>query len=169
MKRLLFGIIALVSVSSVLAIPSVALAGKPLKEFAPAPTVTVEDVCDFPVLLDPIINQEYIKTFFDKEGDFDRQTVTGRFVVELTNLDSGESMTVNVSGPVFFTLSGNTLTVRLTGRSLLFFFPGELTTGPAYVRVTNGPNILDVDLTTGAVTPRRESGNFVDVCEALAE
>lgn len=49
-----------------------------------------------------------------------------------------------------------------------FFLPGELTSGQAYVRVTNGPNIFEVDLATGAITPRRESRNFVDMCDALA-
>jgi hypothetical protein len=165
MKRLIvWGTVLITTV-----IPSAALADKPLKEFFPADPVTLEDVCDFPVLLDPIINQEYVKSFFDEEGNLERQIVTGRFVVELTNLESGESETVNVSGPVFFTFTEDTLTVRLTGRSLLYFLPGELTTGEAYVRVTNGPNVLEVDLATGAVTPLRESSNFVDMCAALAE
>ena len=156
------------TILATVSIPSIASASKPLKEFFPASPATVEGACDFPVLVDPIINKEYIKSFFDEDGNLERQIVTGRFVTELTNLDSGESMTVNVSGPVFFTFTGDTLTVGLTGRSLLFFPPGQLTTGQAYVRVTNGPNIFEVDLTTGAITPRRESTNFVDVCEALA-
>jgi hypothetical protein len=164
MRRL----IVLGMVLATVLIPSTASADKPLKEFFPADPVTVEDVCDFPVLLDPIINQEFIKSFFDEEGNLERQIVTGRFVVEVTNLDSGESMTVNVSGPVFFTFTEDTLTVRLTGRSLLFFLPGELTSGQTYVRVTDGPNIFEVDFATGAITPRRESRNFVDMCEAVA-
>jgi hypothetical protein len=165
MKRL----IVLGAVLATVMVPSVAWADKPLKEFFPADPVTVEDVCDFPLLLDPIINQEYIKSFFDEEGNLERQIVTGRFVVEVTNLDSGESQTVNVSGPVFFTFTEDTLTVRLAGRSLLYFFPGELTTGEAYVRVTSGPNVLEVNLGTGAVTPLREASNFVDMCSALGE
>lgn len=165
MKRLLMLGAALMTTL----IPSAALADKPLKEFFPADPVTLEDVCDFPVLLDPIINQEYVRSFFDEAGNLERQVVTGRFVVEVTNLESGESVTVNVSGPVFFTFTQDTLTVRLAGRSLLYFLPGELTTGDAYVRVTNGPNVLEVNLGTGAVTPLRESSNFVDMCGALEE
>ena len=163
MKRL----IVLATVLSTALLPSAASAGKPLKEFFPADPITVEGVCDFPVLLDPIINMEYVKSFFD-EGNLERQIVTGRFVNEVTNLDSGESITVNVSGPVFFTFADDTLTVRLTGRSLLFFLPGELTSGEAYLRVTNGPNIFVVDLLTGVINPRRESRNYVELCEALA-
>ena len=87
---------------------------------------------------------------------------------QLTNLDSGESITVNISGPGVFTYTEDTLTVQTEGRSLLFFLPGDLTSGQSYVRVTNGPNIFEVDLATGAITPIRESTNFVDVCEALA-
>ncbi len=89
------------------------------------------------------------------------------FVNEVTNLDTGESVTVNVSGPVFLTFTEDTLTVRLTGRSLLFFLAGELTSGQDYLRVRNGPNIFVVDLSTGAITPRPESRNYVDLCEAL--
>jgi len=163
MKRL----IVVATVLSTVLLPSIASAGKPLKEFFPADPITVEDVCDFPVLLDPIINKEYVKSFFDDEGNLERQIVTGRFVNEVTNLDTGQSITVNVSGPVFFTFAEDTLTVRLTGRSLLFFLPGELTSGQDYLRVTNGPNIFVVDLSTGAITPRRESRNYVDLCEAL--
>lgn len=164
MRRLIMLALGLAIVS----VPSTASAGKPVKEFFPSDPVTVEDVCNFPVLLDPIINQEYGKSFFDEEGTLERQIVTGRYVVEVTNLDSGESMTVNVSGPVFFTFTDDTLTVRLTGRSLLFFLPGDLTSGESYIRVTNGPNVFEVDLATGAITPRGVSSNFVDMCEALA-
>ncbi len=164
MKRL----IVLGTLLATVLVPSAASAGKPLKEFVPADPVTVEGVCDFPLLLDPIINQEYIKSFFDEEGNLERQIVTGRFVYEVTNLDSGDSMTVNISGPGFFTYTEDTLTVRVTGRGLVWFLPGDLTSGQTYVRVTNGLNIFEVNLATGAITPRRESRNFVDMCEALA-
>jgi hypothetical protein len=164
MKRL----IVLGAVLSAALLPTVASAAKPVKEFLPAEPVVVDDVCEFPVELDPTINKEYIKSFFDNEGNLVREIVTGRFVNRLTNLETGESITVNVSGPVFFTYTEDTLTVRLTGRSLLYFMPGELTTGETYVRVTNGPNIFEVDLATGAITPQRQATNYVDVCEALA-
>ena len=63
------------------------------------------------MLVDPIINQGFVESFFDEEGNLERQIVTGRFVNELTNLDSGESITVNISGPAVFTTRGN-LTVE---------------------------------------------------------
>ena len=164
MKRL----VVLGAIVTTVLVPSVASADSPIREFFPADPITVEDVCDFPLLFDPIINQEFVQSFFDEEGNLERQIVTGRFVEELTNLDSDESITVNVSGPVFFTFTEDTLMVRTEGRTLLFFLPGDLTSGQSYVRVTNGPNIFEVDLATGATTPILESTNFVDVCEALA-
>jgi hypothetical protein len=164
MKRL----VALGAVLAAVLVPSVASAESPIREFFPADPITVEDVCDFPLFFDPIINQEFVESFFDEEGNLERQIVTGRFVAELTNLDSAESITVNISGPAVFTFTEDTLTVRTEGRTLLFFLPGDLTSGQSYVRVTNGPNIFEVDLATGATTPIRESTNFVDVCEALA-
>jgi hypothetical protein len=63
--------------------------------------------------------------------------IAGRFIAEAINLETDESVTVNVSGPVFFDASGDVVTLR--GNSLLFGEAGDFGPGiPATLVVSPG-------------------------------
>jgi hypothetical protein len=124
-------VLATAAVSAVL-VPAAA-ADKPVKEPAPfGEAVTGQFCADFLVEVDVVADDEFSITFGSG-----RALIAGRFTLEVTNLESGESVTVNVSGPVFFDASGETAVLR--GNSLIFgeagdFGPGSL----AGVVVTSG-------------------------------
>jgi hypothetical protein len=129
-SKLLF-VVAIAAVSAVLA--PAASAEKPTKEPAPfPPSLTGQFCADFMVQVNLVTNDEFVITFGSG-----RAIVAGRFVLEVVNLESGESVTVNVSGPVFFDASGETVILR--GNSLLFGEAGDFGPGtPAGVVVASG-------------------------------
>jgi hypothetical protein len=128
--RLLF-VFAIVAVSAVL-VP-VASADRPSKEPAPfPPTLTGQFCADFMVQVNLVVNEEFVITFGSG-----RAIVAGRFILEVINLETGESVTVNVSGPVFFDASGESVVLR--GNSLMFGEAGDFGPGTrATVVVTSG-------------------------------
>ncbi len=145
---------------SVMAAP--ALAAGPIREpFFPNEPFVINDSCDFPVLLEEIVNKEYGKTFLDTDGNPIRQIVSGRLTVRLTNVDEpNNSVVLKISGPAEYVFhEDGTLTVTLRGRSLVFdvgFL--HLTTGHVEVEVTEQGEI-------SSSTPA--TGTTEDVCAML--
>jgi hypothetical protein len=80
--------------------PGIARADQPLREFLPAEDSVVAGICSFDVAVNIVENNEFITSFFDEEGNLERQLITGHFVAELVNLsDPDKSVIVNASGP----------------------------------------------------------------------
>lgn len=120
MRTKLLFVVAIAAVSAVL-VP-VASADKPSKEPAAFPPGLTGQFCaDFMVQVDLVVNEEFTITFGSG-----RAIVAGRLILEVINLDTGESVTVNVSGPVFFDASGESVVLR--GNSLLFAEAGDFWT-----------------------------------------
>ena len=121
------GLLSILVVALALALASTALAAPPTR--TPVPSGPLEFpaglVCPFPVLLEVVENSQVIKTFADG-----RQIVTGHFVTRVTNLDTGEAVIRRNSGPIFITPNGDgTVTVKGTGQTIFYFFPGDLGAG----------------------------------------
>lgn len=135
-----------------------ALADKPLREFLPATSVTLDAaVCGFPVEIS-FESKEFITTF--SSG---MQIVTGRFTAQLTG--NGKTITVNVSGPVFIT--GDEVTLR--GGSILLANPGDFGPGqPGVLLLANGPVTITPD-ENGLPLFDFTSARTVDLCPVLAE
>jgi hypothetical protein len=88
-------------------------------------------------------------------------------VVELTNLETGESIVYEISGPVFFSFSEDgSVDIVLGGRSLLFFFPGEVEDIPLLF-VNSGQVTLHIG-PQGNIVSVDQVGEVTDVCAALA-
>lgn len=89
--RLLYGLIA------------TAAADPPTRESVPLTpfTIPAEPVgcSSFDVLVEPLTNKETMTTFFDQEGDARFSTITGSLKVRFTNLSTGQSVDLNISGP----------------------------------------------------------------------
>ena len=138
-------------------------------EPGPNPDFTVEEVCDFPVLLHDVVNEVVVTDFFDQDGNLVKSIGTGHILEEVSRLDAQgnpvETITRNISGPgvTRFDETGSTLTA--TGPWLLFGFPGEFTGFPdGFMWFTTGQFVLRFDDTgiTMVKEPRHQ-----DVCDLL--
>jgi hypothetical protein len=151
--------------------PSVALADKPTREPAPAfepPPFAAGEVCAFPVLIEETENKAKALTFIDDSGAPLRQIITGKFRVRVTNLATGESLVVNVSGPGFLTFTeGELATVTLGGRGLLFLRAG-IDVPPAGIFLLSGRTVLGIGAQGEVTSIVSQTGRVQDLCAALA-
>jgi hypothetical protein len=132
-----------------------ALAAPPVREPLLFEEFLAEDSCSFPVLIEVTANKEYV-TFFD-DG---RILVTGKLFVRVTNLDTGTSLDLNISGPATIT---DTEVIR--GRGLLILFPQDAD-GPGLL-LTSGRVVL-IRAEDGFIANATFKGQVVDLCAALA-
>jgi hypothetical protein len=139
----------------VLTAATAALAAPPTREPILVEDFVVENVCSFPVLIEATANKEFV-TFFD-DG---RILVTGKLFARLTNVETGKSLELNISGPLTITE-----TEVLRGRGLLIFFP-EDADGPGLL-LTSGRVVL-IRGEDGFIANATYKGRTVDVCAALA-
>jgi hypothetical protein len=131
-------------------------AAQPIREPLVIEDAEFNNLCPFPVLLEITANKEYVKVFSD--GRF---FVNGKLFVRITNLDSGESLDANVSGPAHITL----LSERGAGRGIFLLFPEDVG-GPGIILGTGRVDIVrDED---GFITGLDIRGTTFDVCAALA-
>jgi hypothetical protein len=139
---------------------------KPIREFLPNLDGVIEGACEFPVAVTVLENNEFTTTFF-KDGNVTRVLVTGRLVVELTNLDNtDESLVANISGPGVFTFTKDTTLLKTEGNWLLVFFPGDLGEGqPGQIWLTSGLFVLE--FSEEGQTLLESHGTFRDVCVLL--
>jgi hypothetical protein len=159
--------LAIVSLAmlTVLLLATPASAVKPLREFLPNLDAVIEGACDFPVAVTVLENNEFTTTFF-KDGNVTRVLVTGRVVVELTNVDTGESLVANISGPGVFTFTRDTTVLTTEGNWLLVFFPGDLGAGePGQIWLTSGLFVLE--FSEEGVALLEAHGTFRDACVLL--
>ena len=158
-KTLILVATALVGVAFA-AVP-LASADRPIRVEVPAADATGQFCEDFPVLVHPTRNNEFA-TIFSSGAVL----VTGALRVEVTNLDTGETIELNIPGPGFFTPDGSTLIG--TGPWLLFGEAGFLGEGsPAGVTFLSGRFVLTFDQ-QGNVTGFSARGHSEDICAALA-
>jgi len=142
---------------------SVASADKPSREPLPAETFTLEDVCSFDVLVEITTNKEFITTFSDG-----RMLITGAFKVRLTNLDSDESLDLNIPGPGVITENTDgSVTVVSHGPWLIWLFPGDLGPGSPGELFVNKGHLAQTFPAGGGVRIDKQTGSKTDICAAL--
>jgi hypothetical protein len=182
MKRLLLAwrgrmrtTMLLVAALAFFALPSslASAGGKPTR----SPVPDVFNTFDFPKGLAcagfelagaPVVNNEVAKIFpADANGDV-RIIVTGSLVERVTNVDSGKSIAVNVSGPVFVTEHPDgSATLDFGGRSgPIVFFPTDIPAGPRAF-INSGRVVVTVTPTDQFILVS-QSGHEEDVCAALS-
>ncbi len=137
--------------------PAPVAAERPAREGLPAAPFTLDaSICGFAVDLAFPTNREFITTFSNG-----KQIITGSLFVTLTNEQNHKSLTINISGP------GSIVT---SGRSLIFFFPGQLGPGsPGLLILTSGPVTIVSDPAGNIVSFDRTSASVQDMCSALAD
>jgi len=102
------------------------------------------------------VNNEIVTTFFDAEGNVDRVLVTGALVVTFGNIETGETVTLNIPG------AGLYIDDELTYRERNIFAPvhGEL-------NLVSGRVVVTID-SEGFQHPVEVAGSTTDVCALLA-
>lgn len=143
-----------------------ALADRPARDPALPPPGTVIPLtsgeCPFPVDLLVLANKEYTLTFASGA-----QIVTGQLSVRATNVTTGSSVDVSVSGPLFTSVGGSTL--LLSGSTLLFLRAGETGPGsPGVLWLTRGPVLVDLSGAFLVVKRAAADASVTDLCAALA-
>lgn len=153
---------------ALVATPGPASAVKPLREFLPQFDSVIEGVCDFPLGVYVLENESHITTFFDREGNVERQQLAGRLVVELRNEETEESIVANISGPGKITFPDESALITAVGPWLWTFFPGDLGEGePGMALLTTGRFVVEFGPEGASVLEQR--GRQVDVCALLSQ
>ena len=122
--------------------------------------------CPFDVRLEPLSNNERLTTFSDQAGTVRFSIITGGLKVRLTNLATGQSVDLNVSGPARFTPQPDgSLLITNLGASLVFFSPhGPEVPGLALV---HGRIVMALDA-AGHLSLQTQRGQIQDLCALLA-
>ena len=163
MKRFAVTLIA----ALVALVPAPVGAEKPAREGLPAAPFTLDaSICGFAVDVAFPTNKEFITTFSNG-----KQIVTGSLFGTLTNEQNNKSLTINISGPgsIVTDTNGNTI-FTLSGRSLIYLFPGQLGPGsPGLLILTSGPVTFVYGPNGNIVSFHRTSASVQDLCSALAD
>ena len=141
-----------------LAVPTAA-ADKPVKEPLPASDLTGQFCEDFQVHVRVTMNKEVIHVFSDGVS-----MITGAFKVEATNISSGKTLALNISGPGKISPDGSTLSAH--GRWLLFGEAGQLPGADPGMLLVSGRTQLTVG--PSGIVAMSTTGHVEDVCAALA-
>ncbi len=128
-----------------------------------------EEVCGFPIHVEAAMANEYAKVTENPDGSTTYK-IAGALKVTLTNEASGESITVNASGPGMATYSadGTVVVINAQGLNLFYALNAEEFGLPNYM-LTAGPFQVTLDLETASfVTVERQPNVLMDVCAELS-
>ena len=148
---------ALLAACAAAALVPTAAAEPPTRSFLPFVDVTGQFCEGFQVHIAATQNNEFGTFFADGSA-----LVTGVLKVEVTNLSTGRSLVLNISGPARFNADG---TVRGAGTWLLFGEAGQLPgPDPGLILITGGNSVT---IGPTGVTAFSVRGTTVDVCNQL--
>ena len=148
------------------------IAQKPTIQYTPFPVAGVVSptagLCGFDILIVPEPgrpNGEKI-ILFGNTG-----IVSGPFFLTLTNLSTGKTVNVSVSGPALLTFSGTTTTLVGMGPGLVAFPPAPLSVtsaaGLPAVPLLRGRAVVTVDDQGNVIAFQSFTGTVEDVCQLL--
>jgi hypothetical protein len=141
----------------------------PHRVFLPAGPVDLPaGFCSFPTHYDVVANKEYGKITTLPDGTT-VIVLTGSFKMSATNVDTGESVLLNASGPGTITFyPDGSFTVDGTGHWLIFNLATDAAQfGLPAVMLTSGQFHETFDA-TGTLTELSVTGGVTDVCAELA-
>ena len=164
--------LVLVVAGAIVAGASPAFAVQPTRVFSPAssfvvPSSAAGGPCSFAMNVSFDVDREYVTTFFDQAGDLVRLQIAGHLVETITNANTGESVTLNISGPATIVIDSSGL-FHFTSRGAATFF----NLSPPFATLFVGHVRLDatLDPTTGifAFNVLSSAGREVDLCPILS-
>jgi hypothetical protein len=119
----------------------------------------------FPVTISIDVDGQTATTFFDKDGNPIRQVITGRLILTVTNGTTLESRTYRLGGAIHLLFGADgSLTITLTGSSLISLFPTDVPPGPSTTQ-GSGRAVIRIDALFTLVS---RTGHVEDVCAELA-
>jgi hypothetical protein len=136
-----------------------ASADQPIKEPLPFSDLTGQFCEDFQVLVHATDNKEVIHIFSSGVA-----LITGVLKVEVTNLETGKTLALNISGPGKISADGSTISG--SGRWLLFGEAGQLPGPDPGMMLLSGRIVLT--LGPAGIAGIESVGQSEDVCAALA-
>ena len=152
-----------------MAMASQASADRPVKNAnPPAPTDSfpANTICAFPISIENTSRTAFTITHLDNAGQPLWTFVGGQLTQTITNDLTGESITLNASGPGKITSSGDGLTITASGPWILGFFP---TDSPAMsLLYLTGRTVFTVDPATGRQVLVSHEGTVLDICAELS-
>lgn len=124
--------------------------------------------CSFELAGTPVANNETTTIFpADANGDV-RQLITGTLKLQLTNVGTGKSIVVDISGPGTVVLHPDgSASEDLRGPGLVLFFPAANPAGPATYLFT-GHTSLSFDPAGNLTLLSTTDNNPLDLCAALS-
>jgi hypothetical protein len=157
MLRKMIAVVVTAVVVGIVLVPTAA-AEKPTKAPAAFGEFSGQYCADFKVLIRETTNRGTMKIFSTGAA-----MITGTLKVEVTNLATGKTIELNISGPARFSPDGTTLVG--TGAWLLFGEPGFFGPGSPRMLETNHGRLV-ISLVDGTILER--TGHTVDLCPLLA-
>ncbi len=124
--------------------------------------------CGFPIHVDIVKDKQYVTTRTSADGST-RISILGQLVMRFTNVNTGASITRNVSGPTFVTVfADGTIRVVLTGRSFLTVDPpSQANSGlPGLVFPTG--RFVGIADATNTLVSYSATGQLTDGCALLS-
>jgi hypothetical protein len=158
--------VALLAVAGLLSLAALASADAPTREvIAPGPDAT-DAVCGFPVLIHSE-GTTIRKTFTDNQGRVVRQIETyPGFRLVLTNVDTGESVTARIPGPLKLTFNPDG-TTTFQGTGPWGWLPTHPGTGEPGIFLLYGHIHQTIDVSGNVITTTFQ-GHTINVCDQLA-
>lgn len=170
MRRLSLALGSLTLAAAVLPSAVAFGAGQPTREFIGGPSVRswpAGRTCAFPLQRDVFLNREVATTFpADANGDV-RQIITGDAWERFTNLDTGASVVVHVSGPSTVTYHADG-SVQFVSKGFTSYelFVTDTPAGPDEV-LSIGRLVINVD-TEGNYDVVSQTGQQISICAELS-
>jgi hypothetical protein len=124
--------------------------------------------CGFDVRLD-LVNNETLTRFIDNNGTLAKQVISGSSFGMFTNLPSGKTINVNLSGPAQFTFnSDGSITINADGpQGFVVPLLGLGSVPLTQFLVGSGHVVYRISPKTG-ITLVSKVGSFQDVCPMLS-
>lgn len=123
--------------------------------------------CSFPVANEPVTNRLVTTTFpADANGDV-VQLTTGTVVMRVTNVETGKSLTLNISGPGRFTFRADGTTTLETWGNWVNLGRDPVT-GEVQFLLTSGRVVVDFAAPNTFGTFTSMAGRASDLCAALS-
>jgi hypothetical protein len=137
----------------------------------PFEEITLEGVCLFPVKITPLTVGQTLTIFTDQSGNVIMYLITGPLKVRVTNVDTGESRTLNISGPGRAVINEDRGTFTQEGPWLTLVLPGAFQEDPEFAGLflTKGTVVYEFDPETGEFLGYISFPNQTEnLCETLA-
>jgi hypothetical protein len=123
-------------------------------------------VCPFTVTAEPVREDLRVRYHYDDAGNVDGYEATGQLIARITNVDTGESVVRNLSGPGTVTFNPDGSYDAVVSGDFLVFFLGQ--DSPAHqLLLLSGHTVLH-GAPNGAKTLVSNSGQAENLCDTLA-